>query len=64
MLDIKFIRENPDLIKESARKKHVDFDVDQLVKVDYKRKELTQLLDIKRAKQNEVSIKMPNVIPS
>ncbi len=64
MLDIKFIRENPELIKESARKKHIDFDVDQLVKVDYKRKDLTQLLDIKRAKQNEVSTKMPNVLPS
>ena len=29
MLDIKFIRENPDLVKEAARKKRVDFDADR-----------------------------------
>ncbi|MBK9593390.1 MAG: hypothetical protein IPO32_18465 [Crocinitomicaceae bacterium] len=39
MLDIKFIRENPDLIKEAARKKHIDFNVDELVSVDQKRLE-------------------------
>ena len=40
MLDIKFIRENKDLIKEAARKKHVMVDIDQLSAVDEKRRAL------------------------
>ncbi|MBU1160090.1 serine--tRNA ligase, partial [Patescibacteria group bacterium] len=40
MLDIKFIRENADLIKEAARKKRIDFDVKKLIETDDKRLEL------------------------
>ena len=39
MLDIKFIRENKDLIQSGAKKKHIDFDVNKLLEVDDKRKE-------------------------
>lgn len=60
MLDIKFIRENPDIIKEAARKKRVSVDIDSLIKADERRRELGQDLDIKRARQNEVSAKMPS----
>lgn len=42
MLDIKFIRENKDLVREAAAKKRIDFDVDQLVAVDEKRRALIQ----------------------
>lgn len=52
MLDIKFIRENPDLIKEAARNKGVKFDVDQLLAVDERRRHVLQELEAKRAKQN------------
>lgn len=52
MLDIKFIRENPDLIKEAARKKHVDFDVEKLIGVDDKRLALLKEVEEMRAKQN------------
>lgn len=58
MLDIKFIRENKDLIKEGARKKHLSFDVDALVAVDDKRKALLTSIEAKKAKQNEVSAKI------
>lgn len=60
MLDIKFIRENIDLIKEAARKKHIDFEVDSLIEVDDKRRELTTAVEEKRAKQNEVSEQIAN----
>ncbi|MFA5087181.1 MAG: serine--tRNA ligase [Candidatus Paceibacterota bacterium] len=40
MLDIKFIRENPELVKEAVRKKMINFDVDRLLQLDQKRKEL------------------------
>lgn len=55
MLDIKFIRENPDLIKEGARKKHINFDVDALLSVEEKRKEALTAFETLRAEQNELS---------
>ncbi len=55
MLDIKFIRENKDLIKEGARKKHIDFDIDALITVDDKRREKLQSVEAKKAEQNTVS---------
>jgi len=58
MLDIKFIRENRDLIKEAARKKHIDFDVDVLIGIDNGRKGLLTSVEKKRAEQNECSKKI------
>ena len=55
MLDIKFIRENKDLVKEAAHKKHVDVDIDGLLKVDDERRELLASVEKKRAEQNAVS---------
>ncbi len=59
MLDIKFIRENKDLIEIGAKKKHIDFDIKSLLKVDNKRLELLKIVEEKRAIQNEVSKKIP-----
>ncbi|MBI4691860.1 MAG: serine--tRNA ligase [Candidatus Terrybacteria bacterium] len=55
MLDIKFIRENPDLIKEAARKKRVDFDVEKLIEVDNRRLKLLREVEEMRARQNTES---------
>ncbi|MEK7647272.1 MAG: serine--tRNA ligase [Patescibacteria group bacterium] len=55
MLDIKFIRENADLVKEAARKKHIDFDVKRLLEADEKRKARLQEIEEIRAKQNKLS---------
>jgi seryl-tRNA synthetase len=55
MLDIKFIRENKELIKEAARKKRVALDVDKLIDADDKRKALLQKIEEKRAEQNVAS---------
>jgi seryl-tRNA synthetase len=55
MLDIKFIRENPDLIKEAVRKKMIDFDVDHLLQVDRKRRELLQAVEELRKVKNQAS---------
>lgn len=63
MLDIKFIRDNTELIQESARKKRITFDVKSLLETDDKRKEITQKIEIKRAKQNEVSERIPKATP-
>ena len=61
MLDIKFIRENKDLIFEASRKKRIKFDVGELLKIDDKRKELLGEVEKKRAEQNEVSGRLPQL---
>jgi len=58
MLDIKFIRDNLDIVKAAAKKKHVEVDLDRLVVVDDKRKALQQAYDKHRAAQNEMSTKI------
>lgn len=45
MLDIKFIRENVELVKEAARKKRVDFAADPLVETDRTRVRLVGEID-------------------
>lgn len=52
MLDIKFIRENKELIQLAAKRKSVAFDVTALINVDDKRRELMTSLEKKRAEQN------------
>ncbi len=52
MLDIKFIRENPELIKKAAQKKHINFDVENLLDIDGKRLELLRVVEEMRARQN------------
>ncbi|MEI6238593.1 MAG: serine--tRNA ligase [bacterium] len=58
MLDIKFIRENKDLIDLAAKKKSIDFNVSELISADDKRRELTSSIEKKRAEQNAVSQKI------
>lgn len=40
MLDLKFIRENVDLVKKAARDKKVDVDIDRVIELDKKKREL------------------------
>jgi len=61
MLDIKFIRENKELIIDGARKKHIKFDPTELIKVDDTRKELLLKIEEKRAEQNSVSLRLPQI---
>ncbi len=53
MLDIKFIRENPDLITAAATKKHIDFDVAPLIALEASRSQLQKEVEEMRAKQND-----------
>ncbi len=55
MLDIKFIRENSDLIKYAVAKKHSNFNVDELIAVDTNRLSILQAVEELRAKQNSAS---------
>lgn len=55
MLDIKFIRENKELVAAGARKKRLDFDVDELLAADDDRRALLTAIEKKKAEQNRVS---------
>jgi len=55
MLDIKFIRENSELIKEGCQKKQVKVDIDRLLEVDEKRRETLRALEDIRAQKNKAS---------
>ncbi|MBV9159189.1 MAG: serine--tRNA ligase [Candidatus Kaiserbacteria bacterium] len=63
MLDIKFIRENRDIVAAGAKKKHIDIDLDALIKLDDKRRDLQVSIDEKRAEQNTVSDAITKATP-
>jgi seryl-tRNA synthetase len=55
MLDIKFIKENKDLVALAAKKKKIDFDVEKLLAVDEKRRDILAKVELKRADQKVAS---------
>ena len=58
MLDIKFIRENAQLVQEAAAKKRIDFNVKKLLEIDKERLEILKEVEDLRAKQNEAGEKI------
>ena len=62
MLDIKFIRENKELIALAAAKKHLKFSVDDLLALDDKRRALLSIVEEKRAEQNKQSVQMSHAM--
>ena len=63
MLDIKFIRENKDIVQLGAKKKHVDIDISELIALDDKRREALTSIEKKRAEQNAISEKITKATP-
>jgi len=58
MLDIKFVRENPDVVKENIKKKFQDHKlclVDEVIELDTKKREVTLKGDELRASRNTLS---------
>ena len=62
MLDIKFIRQNPEIVKEGCRKKQVDIDINRLLELDEKRREILQKIENLRHQLNIISTKKPGPI--
>ena len=54
MLDIKFIRDNPDKVKEGLAKKQVKIDLDRLLALDEARRGSLQKIESLRAEQNKL----------
>lgn len=63
MLDIRQIRENPDRIKAAMKKRCLDLDtvVDDILKIDVERRELSTKTDQMKSEQNSVSKKIPQM---
>ena len=58
MLDIKFVRENPDVVKENIRKKFQDQKipmVDEVIALDQENRNIKQEVESLRANQNKIS---------
>jgi len=58
MLDIKFIRQNPEKVKEGVRKKGYDVNVDLLLSMDKKKRDLISQLEKIFAQKNQASKKI------
>ena len=61
MLDLKFIRENPELVKQGIKNKNEKDTVDDVLKLDEVRRTLILQTDELKAKRNQVSSKVPQM---
>jgi seryl-tRNA synthetase len=52
MLDLAWIRENPDAVRRGAQRKGIAFDVDELLRLDEERRSLIRLQEQAKAEQN------------
>ncbi len=64
MLDIKFIRENLDLVEKSAKEKGYKVDIKEIIKLDDDRKSALAVVEELRKKRNEIAAKMKGGKPS
>ncbi len=63
MLDIKFIRENPNLVKDCVKKRNLNMDdkIDEIIKIDSIRRDLLGKVESMKAEQNRVSKEIPKI---
>jgi len=59
MLDIKILRTEPEKIKEALKNRNNDLDITPAIELDVKRRELLSEVEQKKAKQNEITKKIP-----
>ncbi len=64
MLDIQFIRDNPQLVKEKSQQKQVKVDIDQLLELDGERRTRLTQIESLRQKRNEHAEKLKQGKPS
>ncbi len=63
MLDIKFIREHADKVKQAIANKRVDLDLDELLELDQRRRVLLAEVETLQATKNAVSKEIPQLDP-
>ncbi|HQK63970.1 MAG TPA: serine--tRNA ligase [Candidatus Staskawiczbacteria bacterium] len=55
MLDINFIRENPDIVKNACENKNIKVDVDRILELDRQKRQLIQETEALKSEQNKIS---------
>lgn len=58
MLDPKIIKENPQIIRNMLKARSVEFDFDELIDSDQKRRELILKTDELRKKKNQIALEI------
>ncbi len=61
MLDINFIREHPDEVREALKKLNTEAPLDKVLQKDAERREILHELEALRAKRNSVSKEIPKI---
>lgn len=61
MLDIKILRTEPDRIREALKKRNNDLDITPAIELDKARREILTEVEKKKAQQNEISKKIPQL---
>lgn len=61
MLDIKYIRQNSDLVKEAAKNKLINIDIDRLLELDESMRAINQELDALKEERNKLSSSIPTL---
>lgn len=61
MLDIKILRQNPEKIREALKKRNNGLDITPAIELDAKRREILTDVEQRKAKQNEINKKIPQM---
>ena len=63
MIDLKFLRAEPDTVKANVKKrcKDMDREIDEILELDTERRQMTAAIEAKKAEQNAVSRKIPQI---
>jgi seryl-tRNA synthetase len=61
MLDIKIIRNNPNLVKDNIKKRNLNLDLDKFLEIDKEKLDLLLKVDELRATKNKVSKEIPTL---
>ena len=63
MIDLKFLRAEPDTVKANVKKrcKDMDREIDEILELDASRRQMTAAIEAKKAEQNAVSHQIPQI---
>jgi len=64
MLDIQFIRDNPELVQEKSKQKNYEVDIPKLLELDAKRRELLTQVEELRQKRNAQAVQLKGQKPT
>src|SRR5437763_1519025 len=64
MIDIRLIRESPEMVAEKSRQKGYEIDIKHLLELDEQRRQLLTELEKLRAQRNEISEQLKGAKPT